>query len=145
MVGAFRDISRIVPMPTSTATGRVEHLENPPMNAPIEPPQGLADFWSMPQEDLLRHLRSTAQGLSDEDARRRLASGPTHSIGEGRWPRVLSLLAAQFKGPIILILIAAAGLSLVLGQVTDASIILAIVLASGLLGFRQEWGAADAL
>ena len=37
------------------------------------------------------------------------------------------------------------GLSLFLGEVTDASIILAIVLASGLLGFGQEWGAADAL
>ena len=52
---------------------------------------------------------------------------------------------AQFKSPIILILLIAAGLSLFLGEATDALIILAIVLASGLLGFGQEWGAADAL
>ena len=59
--------------------------------------------------------------------------------------QVLPLLMAQFKSPIILILLIAAGLSLFLGEVADASIILAIVLASGLLGFWQEWGAADAL
>ena len=58
---------------------------------------------------------------------------------------VLSLLFGQFKSPIILILVFAAVLSLCLGQATDALIILAIVLASGLLGFWQEWGAADAV
>ena len=59
--------------------------------------------------------------------------------------QALSLLLAQFKSPIILILLFAAVLSLFLGEATDALIILAIVLASGLLGFWQEWGAADAM
>ena len=115
------------------------------MNATSEPTQGLSDFWSVPQEDLLHRLRSTPQGVSAGEARRRLAGGPTHLIKAGRWTRALSLLMAQFKSPIILILLIAAGLSLFLGEGTDASIILAIVLASGLLGFWQEWGAADAL
>ena len=75
------------------------------------------------------------------EARRR----PPRLIKAGRWTRALSLLLAQFKSPIILILLVAAGLSLFLGEATDALIILAIVLASGLLGFWQEWGAADAL
>ena len=63
----------------------------------------------------------------------------------GRGTNALFLLLAQFKSPIILILLFAAVLSLFLGEATDALIILAIVLASGLLGFWQEWGAADAL
>lgn len=115
------------------------------MNATIEPTQGLSDFWSVPKEDLLYRLRSTPQGLSAEEAQRRLACGPTHLIQGGRWTRALLLLIAEFKSPIILILVIAAGLSLFLGETTDACIVLAIVVSSGLLGFWQEWGAADAL
>src|SRR4051794_17377160 len=115
------------------------------MNAMNEPPQDLSGFWSLPQEDLLQELRSTPQGLSAEEARQRLAGGPMRFIKTGRGTRALWLLIAQFKSAIILILIFAAVLSLSLGEATDAFIILAIVVASGLLGFWQEWGAADAL
>jgi len=54
-------------------------------------------------------------------------------------------LLAQFKSPIILLLIIAAGLSALLGNPVDAAIILTIVLASGILGFWQEYGAAGAI
>ena len=55
------------------------------------------------------------------------------------------LLIAQFKSPLILILISAVGLSFFLHDSADALIILVIVLASGLLGFWQERGAAHAV
>jgi Mg2+-importing ATPase len=55
------------------------------------------------------------------------------------------LLLRQFTSPIILILIGAAALSAFLGDATDAGIIVAIVLASGLLGFWQEHTAANAV
>ncbi|MDD5199784.1 MAG: magnesium-translocating P-type ATPase, partial [Terrimicrobiaceae bacterium] len=55
------------------------------------------------------------------------------------------LLLRQFKSPIILILIGAAILSLFLQDPTNAGIILAIVLVSGLLGFWQEHGAVNAV
>ena len=58
---------------------------------------------------------------------------------------VLSLFVSQFKSPIILILIFAAGLSSFLHDPTDALIILGIIIISGLLGFWQEKGAADAV
>ena len=57
----------------------------------------------------------------------------------------LSVLASQFTSPIVLILLFAAVLSLFLHDPTDAVIILVIVLASGLLGFWQERGAANAV
>ena len=57
----------------------------------------------------------------------------------------LTLLLSQFKSPIILILLFAVGLSFFLRDFTNAIIILAIVLMSGLLGFWQEHGAADAV
>ena len=55
------------------------------------------------------------------------------------------LFIAQFKSSIILILLFATGLSFFLHDRLDATIILSIVLISGLLGFWQEKGAADAV
>jgi P-type Mg2+ transporter len=55
------------------------------------------------------------------------------------------LFIGQFKSPIILILIGAAILSLFLQERTDATLILAIVLASAVLGFWQEYRATNAV
>jgi P-type Mg2+ transporter len=57
----------------------------------------------------------------------------------------LTLLLAQFSSPIVLLLLGATAISLFLHDTTDAAIILAIVLASGLLSFWQERGAAGAV
>ena len=54
-------------------------------------------------------------------------------------------MLAQFKSPIIIILLFAAVLSFFLHDPADAIIILAIVLVSGVLSFWQEHGAADAV
>jgi P-type Mg2+ transporter len=122
---------------------------NPVTSSAPAPPafegQGIAAFWSLPPEKVLRMLRSGKQGLTSGEARRRLALPGAGLIRPQSRHGRLALLAGQFKSPIILILIAAAGLSASLGQRTDALIILAIVLGSGLLGFWQECGAADAV
>jgi Mg2+-importing ATPase len=102
-------------------------------------------FWSVPSNELLSHLRSTPQGLTGEDARQRLASRSDRTGHRSGKTSVLALLLSQFKSPIILILLFAVGLSFFLGDITNAIIILAIVLMSGLLGFWQEHGAADAV
>ena len=56
-----------------------------------------------------------------------------------------TLLIAQFKSPLIIILIFAGALSLFLGDSVNAAIILTIILISSLLGFWQERGAANAV
>ena len=103
------------------------------------------DFWSVPIESLFVKLGSSPQGLTSIDARRILASHPVQLQKTPRWQEILGLLVSQFQSPIILILLGAATVSFFLGAVTDACIILVIVGISGLLGFWQEWGAADAV
>ena len=58
---------------------------------------------------------------------------------------MLTLLLAQFKSPLILLLLFATGLSFFLHDPVNALIILTIVLVSGLLGFWQEHGATNAV
>ena len=99
----------------------------------------------MPKADLLNQLESQQEGLSSEEARRRLANYGANLLKPPRQSDTATLLLAQFKNPIILTLIFAAGLSFFLQDHVDAVIILFIVLVSGLLGFWQERGAVDAV
>src|SRR5512136_441141 len=92
-------------------------------------------FWAVPAETLLERLGSVPRGLSMEEARRRLDRSRGSRL-QGR--RKASTL-------LLLLLLLAACLSLFLRETMDAVIVLAIVLASGLLGFWQEHGAARAV
>lgn len=99
-------------------------------------------FCSVPIDQLLDRLKTTKTGLSNEEAAYRLQHAPKlerHNV------RVWELLADQFGSPIIILLFASSILSFFLNDQTNAAIILFILVASGLLGFWQEWSAADAV
>jgi P-type Mg2+ transporter len=102
-------------------------------------------FWSVPVEEILKELGTFSQGLTNTEAEQRLKRFGFNRIKPPKKSDALTLLIGQFKSPIILILIFAAGLSLVLHDSVDALIILSIVLVSGLLGYWQERGATQAV
>jgi Mg2+-importing ATPase len=102
-------------------------------------------FWSISQEELLSRMQTTPEGLSGEEARRRLTRYGPNLIKPKRKTGSAILFLNQFKSPIIIILVIAAIMSIFLGDTTSAVIILVIVLLSGLLGFWQEKGAANAM
>lgn len=84
-------------------------------------------------------------GLSNQEAARRLARDGRNEIEVRKGHRGARLLLSQFTSPIILILIGATVLAMVLGELADGLIILAIVAASGALGFWQEHSAGRAV
>ncbi len=102
-------------------------------------------FWSVPSLELLQQLQTTPQGLMSDEVQRRLLRYGSNLLKPKKKSDALTLLFAQFKSPIILILIFAAGLSFFLHNPIDATIILVIVLVSGFLGFWQERGAVNAV
>jgi len=102
-------------------------------------------FWSIPATELLTRLRTTVSGLTSDEAKYRLVSYGSNRLKPKKKSDVFTLFIAQFKSPIILILLAATGLSLFLHNIVDASIILSIVIISGLLGFWQEHSASNAV
>jgi Mg2+-importing ATPase len=107
--------------------------------------QQTPSFWSIPPTDLLTQLETRQEGLGSEEAKRRLVSFGANLLKPPKRSDALALLLSQFKSPIILTLVFAAGLSFLLHDPVDAVIILMIVLISGFLGFWQERGAADAV
>jgi Mg2+-importing ATPase len=102
-------------------------------------------FWSIPSEDLLEQMQTTPQGLTTKQAREGLDRFGPNRLKSKKRSDALTLLLAQFKTPIILILLFAVGLSFFLRNPVDALIILTIVTVSGLLGFWQEREAAGAV
>lgn len=104
-----------------------------------------ASFWSAPAGAILERLGSGEAGLSGEEAGRRLARDGRNVLKPQARSTALTLLAGQFRSPIVLLLLLATGLSFFLHDTVNALIILAIVLASGLLGFWQEHSATRAV
>ncbi|MEM3574601.1 MAG: HAD-IC family P-type ATPase, partial [Candidatus Bathyarchaeia archaeon] len=100
---------------------------------------------SMSIEEVLSALGTDRNGLTEEEAKRRLEKfGPNELISEER-ESPLKILIDQFKNILIIILILATILSAALGEVLDAAIILAIVVVCALLGFVEEYRAERAL
>ena len=107
--------------------------------------QILPSFWSISVTELLNKLQVTANGITTAEAKKRIVSFGTNSLKPQKRSGTFILLIGQFKSPIILILLAATVLSLFLRNFVDASIILSIVIISGLLGFWQEFSASNAV
>jgi Mg2+-importing ATPase len=94
---------------------------------------------------MLQRLGTTTEGLSGDEARRRLVGRGASALGRHARSNALALLLAQFRSPITLLLLAAAILSFFLHDPINALIVLAIVVASALLGFWQEHSATRAV
>jgi Mg2+-importing ATPase len=102
-------------------------------------------FWNFDIKTSLSALNSNLSGLTTDEAGERFkTSGPNRLKAQKRSDAFI-LLIAQFKSPIIIILLCATGLSLFLHNLVDASIIFTIVVISGLLGFWQEFSASNAV
>jgi Ca2+-transporting ATPase len=100
---------------------------------------------SLSIEEAHARQSSGATGLATAEAMRRLTEvGPNELIAEKRvspW----RLLLEQFKNVLILVLLAATGLSVALGHGLESLVIAVIVLFAVLLGFVQEFRAERAL
>ncbi len=102
-------------------------------------------WYTMPIESVFDGLKSTIFGLTGDEAARRLSQyGPnelqiTHRISP--W----SILLAQFKNVLIIILLIATAISASLGHEIEAMAIAVIVIFAVLLSFVQEYRAERAI
>jgi H+-transporting ATPase len=95
-------------------------------------------------EELFTALASSTQGLSGGEAETRLAQYGPNALEEKRLNPFLKFLR-YFWGPIPWMIEVAAGLSAIVRHWDDLAIILALLLFNGVIGFWQEYKAANAL
>ena len=91
----------------------------------------------------LNTVQST--GLSQEEAKKRLLSDGPNALVEKKGKTKLQMFLAQLKDTLIYILFAAAAISIALNEITDAIIILLVVLLNAVIGMVQESKAEAAL
>ena len=101
--------------------------------------------WNMSLELLIKHLHSSPQGLTSEEAQERLSHLGRNVLTSREKVTPFLLLLSQFRNPLTLILFFAAIISMVTGEWIDADIVLAILVASAVLGFIQEYRAGNAM
>lgn len=119
----------------------IDPLASDPPPVPPTPPASSLGPAIDPEERLellLRDLRTSARGLTQREADRRLIQfGPNRLERRGgrRWPREL---ARQFTHPLALLLWAAAGLAWIAGIVAVAVAIVIVIVVNAAFAFIQE-------
>jgi Ca2+-transporting ATPase len=102
-------------------------------------------WFQVAPDAVLGALGSTAQGLDGAEAKLRLERFGPNVVQGGRGRAWTKILLAQLSGILNLILFAAIGFSILLGDFVDAGVILAIVVLNTALGFHQEYQAERAM
>ena len=87
----------------------------------------------------------TSGGLTDEEVLQRRTQFGVNSLPIEKRTTPWAILFAQFKSPLIYIILVAAVVSLVAGEYGDFGIIMVVVVIDVLLGFVQEYRAGRAL
>ena len=90
-------------------------------------------------------LNTSKEGLHTVIAEERLVEFGKNELIEKKKMPIWMLLFNQFKDVMILILLGAAAISIAVGDIKDALVILIIVLLNALIGFVQEYNAEKAM
>lgn len=105
-----------------------------------------ADWHALTPEEALQQLGSPfEQGLSSEEAQRRLEIYGYNQLPEKEGVTIWQMLWAQFNNFVVILLVVASILSALLGEEVEALAILAIVALNTTLGVIQERRAEQAL
>ena len=101
-------------------------------------------------DDVLKAQNTTTNGLTSEEAEKRLAAVGKNKLAEGKKETLLQKFLRELSDPMIIILIIAAVISGITAayegeSFTDVFIILAVVIINAVLGVAQESKAEKAI
>jgi magnesium-transporting ATPase (P-type) len=101
---------------------------------------------ALPAGEAVALIQADAErGLSGQEIARRLARFGPNELPEAARRSLMSVLLHQFTSPLIYLLLAASGIALALGKVSDSIVILVVVLLNALIGAFQEGRAERSL
>lgn len=93
----------------------------------------------------MEELNVTHEGLSDYDVQKRQEVYGTNELTEGKRTSTFAVFFGQFKDLLVIILLIAAFISFLLGEVESTIVILIVVMLNAILGTVQHVKAEDSL
>lgn len=105
----------------------------------------MKSYYQLEGKEVLQQLGSSAQGLKKENIDKLQERFGKNILKESSPKTRLSIFISQFKDLMILILLLAAAVSFIVGEHTDAIVILAIILANAWMGYSQEYDAEQSV
>src|SRR5689334_269455 len=103
------------------------------------------EWHALKAQDVLDHLKVRGNGLTSEEAKKRLEQYGPNQLKEAARPTFLQMLWEQLNNFVVILLIVASVISALLGDYVEASAIMAIVVLNAVLGIVQERRAEEAL
>ena len=105
----------------------------------------MKEWYQQTKEELLEHFRVTEHGLTGEEAGQRLAESGENVLKEGKRKSILQVFFEQFCDLLVVILIIAALISMVSGNVESTIVIIAVIVLNAILGTVQHAKAEKSL
>ncbi len=102
-------------------------------------------YWSENIRKVLEDLKTSSGGLSEQEARRRLAIYGPNELKREKKISLIRIFLEQFSNVLILVLIAATIITLLIGHVIDSILILIIIIINAVVGVVQEYRAERAI
>jgi magnesium-transporting ATPase (P-type) len=106
-----------------------------------KPKIGQEDWHSFEESEIFRELDSSKEGLTNEEAEKRLKFYGENVLPSQKATTLLQIILHQVLNPLIFILIAAAVASIAIGEAKDAIFILLVIVINSGLGAYQEYNA----
>lgn len=102
------------------------------------------EWYQLSVEKTFEILKSSEKGLNSKEAQKRLAKYGSNEITFKKISPLFRLLK-QFNNPLIYVLIVAAMVTALLGELIDVAVILGVVIANATIGFIQEGKAESSI
>src|SRR3990172_4530609 len=102
------------------------------------------NWYQLPVKEILQKLVTSEEGLTDNEATKRLKQYGLNKLVEEENISRLKILLHQFTSPLIYILHVAAVVTALLREYTDTSVIIAVVALNAIAGIQGRTGCAGA-
>ena len=103
------------------------------------------NFFRLTPQQALQELHAVSGGLTSAEAAQRLAKVGPNQLAEGQKKSALAVFAGQFKDLLVVILIAAALISMFSGNLESTLVIFAVLILNAVLGTVQYFKAEKSL
>ncbi|WP_341465589.1 MULTISPECIES: cation-translocating P-type ATPase [Hungatella] len=107
--------------------------------------ENLKDWYQKDEQEILKELNVTKEGLTAGQAEQLLLEKGENVLKEGKKKSVLAVFAEQFCDLLVVILIAAAVISMFSGNVESTIVIVAVIILNAVLGTVQHEKAKKSL